>query len=584
MDKNGEVPLEIDVLEPFFASRRHAIVLGGPGSGKTTAALLKAGREIESGALNASQRIVFLSFARATVARVAERAASLLSSSTKSNIEINTYHGFAWRLLRSHGYLLNARSIVTLLPPPEAAAKLSGIPAADREAEKLRLFNQEGHLHFDLFASLAAELLTRSKALKTIISSAYPIVILDEFQDTNPDEWKLIGILGERSRLVALADAEQRIYEFRGADPRRIGDFIEAFGPDAFDLSTKNHRSDGTDIVTFGNDLLTKANRTKRYSNVSVVQYRMGTGIGVHRVVKSHVLGGIARLHAGESQPWSLAILVPSKRLMIEVSDYLGNSQLFESNRRFPEVAHEVALDTEGPALSAVLIGRLLECGSTPRETVMELVFSLTEYLRGRKGSGAPTKLELALCNALDAFADGVPVRGKNRVRLIGDASEIANKVHSLVLTGDPGEDWLAIRRILFEAASPEFQQVSEDAKYLRLLNRGAQLRSRLGEIWRRNGNYSGASIAVKDALLQEHFSASSRNWTGVHVMTIHKSKGKEFDEVIIYEGVFQGRVVRAKATDRDVEQSRLALRVAVTRAMQRVTILTPERDPCPLL
>lgn len=66
--------------------------------------------------------------------------------------------------------------------------------------------------------------------------------------------------------------------------------------------------------------------------------------------------------------------------------------------------------------------------------------------------------------------------------------------------------------------------------------------------------------------------------------MTIHKSKGKEFDEVIVYEGVFQGRIVRSGASDRDVEQARLALRVGVTRAMQRVTILTPQAAPCPLL
>jgi len=66
--------------------------------------------------------------------------------------------------------------------------------------------------------------------------------------------------------------------------------------------------------------------------------------------------------------------------------------------------------------------------------------------------------------------------------------------------------------------------------------------------------------------------------------MTIHKSKGKEFDEVIIYEGSHQGRIVRANATPNDVAQARLALRVAVTRAMKRATILTPRNAVCRFL
>lgn len=65
--------------------------------------------------------------------------------------------------------------------------------------------------------------------------------------------------------------------------------------------------------------------------------------------------------------------------------------------------------------------------------------------------------------------------------------------------------------------------------------------------------------------------------------MNIHKSKGKEFDEVIIYEGSFQ-RIVWAGANDKQKAQALLALRVAVTRAMKKTLILTPEKEPCPFL
>jgi DNA helicase-2/ATP-dependent DNA helicase PcrA len=122
---------------------------------------------------------------------------------------------------------------------------------------------------------------------------------------------------------------------------------------------------------------------------------------------------------------------------------------------------------------------------------------------------------------------------------------------------------------------------MADDAKYLRLMHKGAQLRSKLSEMWRNKRSYAGASDFVKDALLQEHFSTSIRDWKGVHVMTIHKSKGKEFDEVIIYEGSFHGKIVPQNADEKRGAQALLMLRVGVTRAMQRTTIVTPKVDVC---
>lgn len=134
---------------------------------------------------------------------------------------------------------------------------------------------------------------------------------------------------------------------------------------------------------------------------------------------------------------------------------------------------------------------------------------------------------------------------------------------------------------IIENEQSEVYQNLLKDARHLRLLQRGSQLYAALDILWRENGSYIGATEAVANALTQEHFSMSTRKWSGVNVMTIHKSKGKEFNAVIVYEGRYQNRII-SKPERR--EQATLNLRVAVTRAKEHTYILTPNDDPCSLL
>ncbi|WP_081311250.1 ATP-dependent helicase [Ralstonia pickettii] len=561
----------------FLASEGHVLALGGPGAGKTHVALVKARDEIRAGKLMPSQKIVFLSFARPTVARILEKAGELVSREELKRLEINTYHGFAWNILRSHGYLLNAASPIRLLPPPEAAAHLADIPADDRPREIRRLFDEEGKLHFDLFARLVAQLLQRSTALASIYCSAFPIILLDEFQDTNADEWAMIQQLGRKSRLIALADPEQRIYEFRGADPNRLAEFVGAFAPDRFDFSGENFRSNGTDITTYGNDLLTGQNRQKKYKNVRVVSYGFYQGKSQHFQLKTEVLRAIQRLHnTGE---WSLAVLVPSKPLMLQVSDYLSSA-----SDGLPAISHDVAMDTEPPALAASVIAVLLEGGSNSAVIASRLASSLHAHIRGRNGNKSPAQSEMQLADAIGGYLNTGKIKGKNRQLLVDECQRIAADRMHLQLSGDPEEDWRQVRALLGASAAPTLARVAEDAKFLRLLHRGSALRVSLSALWKTKGGYAGAELAVRDALLQEHFAAAQKDWRGIHLMTIHKAKGKEFDEVIIYEGRHVGRISPSTADAKRMGQALLALRVAVTRAKIRATIMTPKSDPCPLV
>ena len=95
------------------------LILGGPGSGKTTIALVKAATELAARSLLPGQKILFLSFARATIARVMEQAKVRIPREYQRELEINTYHGFAWSFIQTFGHLLTGYARLRLLPPPE---------------------------------------------------------------------------------------------------------------------------------------------------------------------------------------------------------------------------------------------------------------------------------------------------------------------------------------------------------------------------------------------------------------------------------------------------------------------------------
>jgi DNA helicase II / ATP-dependent DNA helicase PcrA len=568
-----------DQRQKILTEQGHLLVLGGPGSGKTTIALRKAKTEIESGNLKRGQKILFLSFARSTLSRVTEQSLGEFNNESRKLIELSTYHGFAWNVLRSHGYLLGKARQLRVFLPHDAASYLADIPGDKRKQELKRLFQEDGLIHFDLFAGLTADLFMRSTALCKVFSNAFPLIIVDEFQDTDAAEWGLVKALGTGSRLIALADPDQRIYEFRGADPMRIKEFSDEFSPVSFDFGTENHRSANTDIVTFANDLLTGKNKGKTYENVKALTY--GFYQGKHELfsAKACLLQCLKRARKAKGPgDVSVAVLVPSNRLMLQLSDYLSKAM-----DDLPVVPHTVAFDAEGPALAASIIALLLEINSSDESNEQRLVQGIATHIRGRSGSKGPSKANGDLARALLDHVSGKKITGSKRLAVIESCRQILKKRLELQLTGDPGKDWLLVRQLLTDSASESVKQVADDAKYLRLFRRGALLQARLSEVWRESGIYQGALNAVNDALLQEHFAAASHEVKGVYVMTIHKSKGKEFDEVLIYEGRYTP-IVRANSSSAQLAQSRLSLRVAVTRGRMNSTILMPKSSPCPLL
>lgn len=594
--------------EEVMVADGHLLVVGGPGSGKTTVSILKAAQIIKTH-LRPGQRVLFLSFARATISRVIEAIEyeQNIPPAQKSRINVETYHSFFWRIIKTHGYLIGLPRHLSILTPPEEAIALSQVrscfPARNltdaqktqkklaEDAERERLAHDEGRVGFDLYAEYVAKLLHGSSRVRSLIGSMYPVMILDEFQDTNDAQWSVVQALGACCKLIALADPEQRIYDWIGADPARLDHFKDAFRVSDFDLGTDNYRSAGTEIALFGNDVLTGKFRQSSYKGISICCFEPFQAPAMSLLVTT-IHAARKRLVDARIMNWSLAILVPTKKMTRRISDALR-----QPPAGINAIAHSAVIEIEAAFLGAEVIGLLMQPAGTPRRFAL-FIDLLCNYFQG-KGGSEPTRQALAVATnirkayekLLAAEADGKTIR-KNS--MLHNIIAVYEQVNSLKLTGVPDKDWRTVRHTLEAGPCRRLEEIANAVRDVRILERGTQLRQALSQDWRDNCGYRNALSISRQALVQEHFSMSSKPESGVIVMNMHKAKGKQFDEVIIFEGwpiIRKGqppynadRIVRFNSKEKINSQTRQNLRVSVTRGKLQTTILTPRTDPCVLL
>ena len=343
--------------------------------------------------------------------------------------------------------------------------------------------------------------------------------------------------------------------------------------------------------MEFGNDLLKGNFRKSPYEGLEFFTFPANQNQAL-AALKGQVLQARKRLIDGGSSNWSLAVLVPTKKLMRQVSDSFRTAQ-----PTMPEIRHHAAIDMEGAILAAEVLAYLLQPKSASRD-VHEFVELLCNFFLG-KGGGTPTKKDVAeaqrvqkaLQKAIECKKSGKTIPKRSIIRPLLTAYK---ECRSLQFIGDPDKDWLTVRAVLEKGGCNRLHQVAAEARNIRLLDRGTQLRESLSQDWRNNGVYTNALNIVRQSFVQQHFATSMKPETGVIVMNMHKAKGKQFDEVIIFEGwprlsggkivANLDRIVRGNHGDQDLVHAKQNFRVSVTRAKTRTTIMTPKNDPCVLL
>lgn len=272
------------------------LVLAGAGSGKTSTmayriAYLMSERQVPGSA------ILGLSFTNKAAGELKERVSGLVTGAlgprSTRELWITTFHSLCVRILRAHGKLLGFQPNFTILDehdqkdllkqifrnvkiderkfdldlvlfqigqaknrlmrPEEAEryffeqAKLStdyAIAAATsygKYQEQLRLLNA---MDFDDLLFNAVELLERHPEASDHYNDRFRFILVDEYQDTNPTQFRLLELLTRRRKnITVVGDDDQSIYSWRGADAAHILEFERHYPGARVITLDQNYRS-----------------------------------------------------------------------------------------------------------------------------------------------------------------------------------------------------------------------------------------------------------------------------------------------------------------------------------------------------
>jgi DNA helicase-2/ATP-dependent DNA helicase PcrA len=526
---------QIDVVE---AQDEVVLVLGGAGTGKTTtaAAAVRAHLDRLEGLDTDSARparALFLSFSRASVAQIIERAADVLGPH-RAQVEITTFHAFAWRLLRRWGGAID-------LPDP--------ILLSESEA---KLFSAPGTLRYRDMLPRALEVCEVPAVLRHV-RARWSIIVSDEFQDTDDDQFALLQKVRGSARLLLLGDPNQCIYEglpgVAGVGPRRIELAKAALGARQIDLPDVSFR-DPSNILPAAAAAIRRREFKHEAVSTALAEGRIEVRTGL---VSEHEADTVAAVTAGlREQGHTVGVFSHHVDATTQLSDELVRRG----------VAHEVVGLSEclGAALDAQHAMVQFAGGRIGWQDVRgRLAVFITSSVRG---NAVPELAQMALGRrpAPDAFDSRL---GDLETTLTGTAPlaavEVALDAHRALGLSRGATNWEQAGRLLRSAARASFGRLSDRQSGPSPLE-GLEARVR----------------GRRDSLLT---ATSGEDVAEVQLMGLYQTKGREADATVVV----------LRATDffgRESEPFRVGSRllyVVLTRARHK-TVLVAVGSPLPPL
>jgi len=296
-----------DILEPLNPDQREAVmyldspllIIAGAGSGKTRVITNKIAYLIREKNL-APYNILGVTFTNKAAAEMKERARALTGIDAKY-FNISTFHSLGLRILRESGAAAGFDKDWQVIDDKDQKRILDHIIKSNfsrftndmRDDAKRKIgfakmdlnypnnkdflyqkgFNEDEVAIFSLYyryqkenkvwdyedlVSLPVKLLQTNEDIRDKYRDRFRYVMVDEFQDTNPNQYELVRLLaGGHKQITIVGDDDQAIYSWRGASIRFLFNFEQDFPHTHIVKLQQNYRST-PQVLEFANDIIAK--------------------------------------------------------------------------------------------------------------------------------------------------------------------------------------------------------------------------------------------------------------------------------------------------------------------------------------
>ncbi|EAT6673908.1 ATP-dependent helicase [Salmonella enterica] len=195
--------LEPNALRAAKENERCLALTAGPGAGKTEMLAQRADFLLRTGTCRYPKRILAISFKVDASRNLKERVERRCGLELASRFDSYTFHAFAKRIIDRF------RPVLTGMDALDAGYKI-----VDKKNGPSRT-----QIEFGDLVPLAIQILQKSKIARNAIRQTYSDIFLDEFQDCTNLQYDLVKLAfqGTRLRLTAVGDTKQKIMAWAGA-------------------------------------------------------------------------------------------------------------------------------------------------------------------------------------------------------------------------------------------------------------------------------------------------------------------------------------------------------------------------------
>jgi DNA helicase-2/ATP-dependent DNA helicase PcrA len=273
------------------------LILAGAGSGKTRVITHRIAYMLGQGIPQSA--ILAVTFTNKAAREMAGRIRELCAQRLQ-NLTVSTFHAFGVRLLREHGQRLEYRRNISIYDQADKQALIKEIardqgllrrgdegfdsyrvsalfsklksksadwqeetdhlrPLFQEYQQRLKLFNA---VDFDDLIRLPVRLLEGYAEVRSALQRRYRYFMVDEFQDTSKQQYRLISLLaGMSGNLCIVGDDDQSIYSWRGAHFENILEFEKDFPTYREIKLEQNYRSTRKILLAANRVILHNRNR-----------------------------------------------------------------------------------------------------------------------------------------------------------------------------------------------------------------------------------------------------------------------------------------------------------------------------------